>query len=983
MPDANIFWPVVEVGALAVVKGGTAPKSAWRRITNVLSQKRTLGRRPALWALTAGLLLPGGALAASVAQQADAVPAKAEPTAADIIVTGSRVISNGNNSPTPTTIVSASDLLKAQPGSVAQALQNLPVFQGSLGQGTGTGGSTGGPNGAANAVNLRNLGLFRTLVLFDGQRVQPSANTGLVTIDMIPQMLLQRVDVVTGGVSAVYGSDAISGVVNFVTDRKFDGVKLKAQYGISQVGDDPILDTGIAVGKKLFDGRGHFEASFEYFNDPGIFDQSHRANGNQWTIQGAGNSANPYRLYSNTRISSTTFGGLISSGPYAGMNFTQNGVLSAFRPGTATATNGFTSGGDGGYYNNSSLKGALRSKRMYGRFDFDVSDTTKFWLEGFGAFNRNTYANQSLGFSNVAISGQNAFLPGQYQYGTAATTFNMSQIPLNIGPHVSYFDTTSYWLNGGLSGNLGHGITWQVGASHGYSQQKQTVLRNINYAKLSAALDAVNDPSSGQIVCRVALTNPGLYPGCTPLNLFGPTAASSQALSYVTDTTTSWAATTLDELTGSINAAPFRTWAGPVNMALSGEYRKTGFNANTQVPPTDYADCTGLRFNCVVGGTRLHQVTFAVVPQVHQIVGEVALEGDVPLARDVHFLKALDLNLAARYANYNSFGGAWTWKAGVDWHLSDDLRLRATRSRDFRAPNLNDLYAGNTISRSNVVDQLTGATLINQQYSTAGNPALRPEVGNTLTLGLVYKPHWLPRFSFSADAYDIKISNAITAINGTSASVQQQCNTSNGTSPLCALIVRPAAVNGVAQNATFFYNIPVNAASLKTRGVDFEVNYATTIANRPLSLRVMATWQPTLRQVTPGLSDMDVSGAAYSSIGIGATPEWRATGFLNFSPTDTFTATLIQRWLSSLTWNADPSLVYAIPKIPAFGWTNLNLSWKPRTTDTEFYVNVTNLFNQTSPVFTSSQANPGVFGAYVATDDYIGRYFTVGARMKF
>ncbi|WP_206243461.1 TonB-dependent receptor domain-containing protein [Novosphingobium terrae] len=959
----------------------------------MLSRKQTLALSPALWALMASSLLPASAHAAGIAAQqgettpvvAPETPAAAKPTDNEIIVTGSRVISNGNNSPTPTTIISANDLLKAQPGTVASALQNLPVFQGSLGQGTGTGGSTGGPNGAANAVNLRNLGLFRTLVLFDGQRVQPSANTGLVTIDMIPQMLLQRVDVVTGGVSAVYGSDAISGVVNFVTDKKFNGIKLKAQYGISQIGDDPTLDTGIAVGKKLFDGRGHFEASFEYFNDPGIFDTSQRANGNAWTIQGAGTAANPYKLYSGTRVASTTFGGLINSGPLAGQNFTQNGVLSPFQAGGATGTAGFQTGGDGGYYGNTSLKGSLRSKRVYSRFDYDVTDSTKFWLEGFGAFNTNSYANQSLGFSNVAISAQNAFLPAQYQYGTAATTFNMSQIPLNIGPHVSRFDTTSYWLNGGLSGDLGSGIKWQVGASHGYSQQKWTTLRNINYAKLSAALDAVKDPSTGQVVCNVTLTNPGLYPGCAPLNLFGPSAASAQALSYVTDTTTSWATTTLDELTGSLNAAPFSTWAGPVNMALSGEYRKTGFDANTQVPPTDFVNCTGLRFNCgsAANPTRLHQVTFANVPHVHQVVGEVALEGDVPLARDVHFLKSLDLNLAARYANYNTFGGAWTWKIGVDWHVSDDLRLRATRSRDFRAPNLNDLYAGQTISRSNVVDQLTGATLINQQYSTAGNPNLKPEVGNTLTLGLVYTPHWLPHFSFSADAYDIKISNAITAINGTSASVQQQCNASGGTSSLCSLIVRPAAVNGVTQNATFFYNLPVNASSLKTKGIDFEANYATTIANRPISLRAMATWQPVLRQVTPGLSDMDVSGAAYSSIGIGATPEWRVTGFLNFSPTDTFTATIIQRWRSSLKWNADPTLVYAIPKIPAFGWTNLNLSWKPKTTETEFYVNVTNLFNQTAPIFTSSQANPGVFGAYVSTDDYVGRYFTVGARMKF
>ncbi|WP_206243454.1 TonB-dependent receptor [Novosphingobium terrae] len=916
---------------------------------------------------------------------------EAPPTLApsDILVTGSRVIANGNNSPTPVTVMSTRELQEIQPGSLVVALQNLPVFQGSLGQGTGTGGSTGGPNGASNAVNLRNLGLFRTLVLFDGNRVQPTANTGLVTLDILPQILMSRVDVVTGGVSAVYGSDAISGVVNFITDHHFNGVKLKAQIGVSQLGDDRIVDTGIALGSRLLDGRGHIEASLEYFDDPGIFDTGSRALGQGWAIEGAGTAANPYRLYSGVRVATTSAGGLIRSGPLAGLNFRQNGVLSPFAHGAATATPGFEVGGDGGYYGNTSLKAALRTRRAFARFDLDATDSTHLFLEGFGALNTNRYANQSLSFTNVAISAQNAFLPAAYRYATADTNFALSEIPQNIGPHVSIFDNHAYWLNAGAQGKLGLGWAWQIGGTHGMSQQIWTTLRNINYAKLSAALDAVSDPATGQVVCRVTLTNPGLYPGCAPLNLFGPTAASAQALAYVTDTTRSVATTSLDEASGSLTGTPFSTWAGPVHAAVSGEWRQTRFSAASPISPGDYADCTGLRFNCVAGATRLHQVTFAPVAPVHQAVWELALEGDLPLLKDAPLARALNLNLAARYADYDSFGGAWTWKAGLDWTISEEWRLRATRSRDFRAPNLNDLYAAQTISRTNVVDTLTGATLVNAPSSLAGNAGLKPEVGNTLTGGVVYTPRWLPHASLSVDAYDIRIANAIVTLNGSTATIQNICNASGGTASLCSLVVRPYdyANSTTANNATLFYNIPLNAAWLHTRGLDVEANYAARPLGRPLSLRVMATWQPVLRQTTPGLgADLNLSGYAYSPIaGVGSTPAWRATGVLSVSPADKFRVTLTQRWRSGLKWNADTSLVYAIPDIPSFGWTNLNLSWTPKGVmrESEFYLNIQNLFNAAPPVATNSQANPGVFGAYVSSDDYVGRYITAGVRLTF
>ncbi len=943
--------------------------------------------------LSKALLLSASALALTM-------PAHAQDAqnnnVAEVIVTGSRIISNGNNSPTPLTVVSTQQLLASTPSSVAAALQQLPVFQNSLGQTSGTGGGAAGPNGAANAPNIRSLGLYRTLTLFDGKRLQPSTDTGLVTIDMFPQMLLQRVDVVTGGVSAVYGSDALSGVVNFVTDSKFNGVSIKAQRGVSDRSDDKITDLGIAAGTNLFGGRGHIEGSLEYNNDPGILDMFSRRLGQLWQIEGSvvgstaapGSAANPFKLYSNVHNTSLTAGGLIRSGALANQNFAANGVLSAFQNGTATGTSGFQVGGDGAYNNDSSLKGALRAKRAFGRFDYDLTDEVHFYLEGFGAKNRNVYNDTTLSMNNVVLRTQNPFLPTAYQSGTATTTFTLSkQLGPQLGPHTKIFDLNSYYVNGGVEGEVG-GYKWEVGAAHGVSTQKWTTVRNINLQHLAAALDSVS--SGGNIVCRInadaITTNDDA--ACAPFNPFGPTAASAQSIAYLTDRSVGESKGRILDLTGSITGSPFSTWAGPVNVALSGEWRRVGLSATSEIPPEDKANCSGILYNCTQGTTNLHQVTFGITPLVHQNVKEAAAEAEIPLLKDAPLAHNLSINLAGRYANYNTFGDAWTWKVGGTWQVNDQVTVRATRSRDFRAPNLNNLFGPTTVGRGTVIDQLTGATLVNAPTQGGGNPNLKPEIGNTVTAGVVFRPEFIPGASVSVDLYAIKIEDAITALNGANVTVQKLCIASGGTSPLCELIVRPNAFTdtSTANNATYFYSRSINAAEIYTKGVDVEANYATRLVDRPLSLRVLTTYQPVLRQETPSIGTVDVAGYAYAPAGgLGSTPKWRVTAFANYAVTDQFKVTASTRWRSALDWNTDSTLVYAEPKIKSFWTANLNLSFSPKLENMqpELYVNIQNLFDKKPPIAINSSADAGRFGAYLASDDMVGRYYTAGVRLKF
>jgi outer membrane receptor protein involved in Fe transport len=261
------------------------------------------------------------ALAGIGAAQAQQTAAAAAAEPEQIVVTGSRIISNGNDMPTPVTIVSTDELLQSVPKSVMDALTDLPIFDGGRSPQTNVGNSS--QNNASHQFNIRNVGITRTLILYDGRRIGSTAPTGEVDADIIPQMLLQRVDVVTGGVSAVYGSDAVAGVVNFITDKTFNGVKAEGHVGISEYGDGMEERVGMAGGMTILDGHGHIEGSLEYYNNDGIAgaDKLQRP----WNFltrssQGGLTATSPGILCYYTRLESSSYGGYISKSTISSLN---------------------------------------------------------------------------------------------------------------------------------------------------------------------------------------------------------------------------------------------------------------------------------------------------------------------------------------------------------------------------------------------------------------------------------------------------------------------------------------------------------------------------------------------------------------------------------------------------------------------------------------------------------------------------------------
>jgi outer membrane receptor protein involved in Fe transport len=482
----------------------------------------------------------------------------------------------------------------------------------------------------------------------------------------------------------------------------------------------------------------------------------------------------------------------------------------------------------------------------------------------------------------------------------------------------------------------------------------------------------------------VTITNPGLADDCVPIDVFGPSAASAEAADYITDDVNFRSTTIQDDVTGGISGTLFSTWAGEARSALSAEYRNISYKSFASSAPGDSVDCTGTRYNCTAGGA-LNDFQFGQSPDgISNSVWEVAGETVVPLLKDSVIARELSLNGAVRYTHYETSGSYWTWKLGLDWKMSDWLRVRATRSRDIRAPTLYDLFAPTSAVPVRPTDLLTGLSPTVPSLNPS-NPNLTAEIGNTWTAGVVITP--AHNLSFAIDGYDIKISNAVTQIDGSNPTYQALCYASGGSSPYCALQIRPINyTNTTAANAPTAWIVEnVNLSQVETYGVDFEGNYSGKLFSRPMSLRALVAWQPHIYFRQPGVATIDQGGAAFGPTGYGATPRWRSTVYFRFSPVDHFTVDLQERWRSAMKLSGDPTQVFVSNHLDSFATTTVNLAWDvPGRNQFEFYLNVGNLFNADPPVggYSGNGTRAGLRDGFALGDDPRGRNFTFGVRLK-
>jgi iron complex outermembrane receptor protein len=922
----------------------------------------------------------------------------------DIVVTGSRVITDGSKAPTPITVIGAGELEAMAPTTLGDALYKLP----SLIQNNGLDipDSPGRPgdgrrNDGGTKINIHALGSNRTLVLIDGMRMAPTNATGSVSIETIPSQLLERVDIVTGGASAVYGSDAVAGVVNFVLDKKFKGLKLSAQTGISEQGDVPSKKFGIAAGANLFGGRGHIMISGEYYERAALPVMDRPYGPLVYLQTGKGSTATPFITSINVRRADSAFGGKVqtcagaaAACPALGQQFVADGILGPFNVGTTTNTSLQNSGGDGAYSPYSTALVSQKRKALFGRFDFKATPGINLYMQGswsradtFGYhFPDKLTPAGSLAQTATTTSGtgvaiffkNNPFLSSSAQTALgnngrldSTNVFSLGTYVVNLGAQGTagargrddYFN-----VMGGANGKVGR-FDWNVYFGRGQSDQTVTSLNNVNFQKQYASMDAVRT-ADGSIKCYAATqaATAARYADCVPLNAFGPTAITQAMEDYWAIDTTYRLTNRMDNVGAAISGTLFDGWAGPIVAGISGETRWdkfsiTGTNGDQALAKVD---CTGLRICSPTTG--LWGAPPLPSMAASRNVWEIAAEADIPLLRDVLFFKNLSVNIAGRHTVYSTSGPVNTWKVGAVWEAFSGVRFRGATSLDIRAPTLYDLFAPQSASVGGVNDLHTNRNQVGTTI-TGGNPDLVPEEARTWTGGVVLYPRFIPGLTLSADYYSINMKNALGQVSGASTAVQRICETSGGTHFYCSLIQRPLPFSDTSPNnfPTAFYNININAASRKVKGWDFEASY-----NRGgFSFRGLASYQPVNETVTfEGNTPGDRVG-----------PTWRVTTTAGYA-NKYFSIRVQNNWFSS--YDRDPKQ-YVSYHIPAFSTTDLNLQWTVRTKGGgKFYpfLNVQNLLNNQPPIVPIAT---GIGIQYPVPNGYdiIGRYFTFGVRTRF
>lgn len=898
-----------------------------------------------------------------------AVQAGADAGDDTIVVTGSRIAREGFDQPTPTTVIGEVELRQGARPNIQQVLNDLPQVRGT----TTPQVSNGNTSTGTAPVDLRGLGTQRTLTLFNGRRFVGENN-----LNFVPASLVKRVEVVTGGASAAWGSGAVAGVVNILLDTEFTGVSIGAQSGISSRGDGYRYGVDAAFGTDFAGGRGHFLIGGEYVNDTGVLARSTRPalNSPNFVPQGTGQA-----LVGDVNFGNVTVGGLITSGVLAGQTFNPDGTLSAFRRGTGVGAAAFPinmiGGADGiNLYDTIPVSSPFERLSTYARLSYEVGDAT-FWIDGtygrslsnapfFGDYT----VGGALGLPYLTIQASNPYLSQPIRDRLAAA----GETSFTLGRYFN--DILQLQFRGlreniegaiGVDGTFGNGFRYRAWYSHGEVKSDQAMKNSRLVRQFANALGAVS--SGGQIVCGInadaITTNDDA--ACRPINPFGAYNASPEALAYVTGTQRAFGTTKLDSAGFEVQGDLFSLWAGPVTVAVGGEARW-----EEQLASRDAFTIANV--------TNFGIPVFTSDTQGGFNVKEGFVEVALPLL-DSEALK-FDLNGAARYSDYSTSGGIWAWKVGGTGRLFQDILLRATHSRDIRAPNIGELFAVRSINIGVLNDQNRAPYQNTPGYNpaptavrtfTGGNPNLTPEISKTTVLGASFSPSFMRGFNLSVDYYDIRINGAIAALNGS----QLTLACANGNQSACANVTRDGTgtVIEVAANQQ-------NLATLETKGFDIEASYLLDLASvsngldGSLRLRALATYVDQLVFDTgvPAFAGatttrVDTAGDVGDNV-LRSTPKWRGTFTATYQG-DVVGFDIRARYIGG--GNYDRLRTTLIDnRIGSRTYVDLGVQFKVADRFTLFG-NVNNLFDRDPPLTTVSNF----------LYDVVGTYYTAGARVRF
>jgi outer membrane receptor protein involved in Fe transport len=943
--------------------------------------KRDIFATSSLLALVAGsLVCPHGAFAEDANQTAQNGPIE------EVVVTGTRIERSGYEAPTPLTVVSIEQIQQQATANVADFVNTLPALSGSQTP-SNTLASANGSEGI-NSLNLRNLGAGRTLVLLDGQRSVGAMLTGVVDVNSFPQQLISRVDIVTGGASAAYGSDALSGVVNFVLDKTFTGVKGELSGGVTTYGDDRNYKVALSAGTGFANDRGHLLLSGEIDNKDGILFPNRAWNDTGWGILNNPNytatNGQPKELV-RPQVSSSkaTLGGLIISGPLKGISFGPGGIPVVFNYG---ALNDGTNmmGGDWRsadiHNRGESLDTQESRQNAFLRISYDITDDINVYGQ-FSWTHTHSFAydlSQEF-YGGVDITTDNPFIPASVAAQAAAlklASFTMGTDNGDLPPGEELSDriiTRNVVGGNGKFDAFDTNWTWDAYFQNGISRQSEAIPDNINVNNYFEAIDAVRDPKTGAIVCRTVAQ--GIQDGCVPFNPFGTGVNSQAAKNFVLGINKRNEFLKQNVFSLSLNGDPFSNWAGPVSLATGIEHRSESVRGIAD--PLAY---TGVWY---VGN---YIPTFG-----SYTVTEGFVETVFPLAKDVPWAKTLDLNAAARFTGYSTSGFVTTWKAGLTYSPIDDVRFRVTRSRDIRAANLQELFAAGSTTNNALLDPFNNNITTNYVGTTSGNPKLEPEKADTTGLGVVLQPSFIPGLSVSVDYWNIDVKQAIGTVGAQD--IINFCFEGNQT--FCSAITR--GVPG-SYNALQIAIVPFNLAESIARGIDIDGTYRLPLASvvdswdGTLTFRMVATNY--LKAYTNDGVDEPTDSVGQNS-GMGP-PRWRWTGSATYD-LDPINISFSARGVSSGTINNQfvecasgcPVSTVLHPTIdnnylPGAIYFDMALAYKFGNGAQAFF-NVRNLADKDPAITPRGPANYP-FDQFLANPylyDVLGRVFRAGVRFKY
>ena len=882
----------------------------------------------------------------------------AEATAApltEVVVTGSRIKTPNETAISPISTVTAADITQTGLTRVEDVLNNLPMVFAGMNSTT-----SNGADGTAS-IDLRGLGNQRTLVLVNGRRLGPGLGDGrnYSDINEIPAPLIERIDILTGGASSVYGADAVAGVVNFVLNTHFEGVEVRAGYHFQEHhNSDSVaeaantahnypnppstVDTGfgkymsMVMGSNFADNKGNATLYATYDNQGAAlqksFDYSNcnlgpsgatgfRCGGSSTSRTGSFRAYNTAgaRLYNDTVDAATG-----NFRPFA------TGDLYNFAPENyyQVPNERWTMGGFLNYEVNSHATAYMELMFTRNSSEAQIAESGDFGIASVIPCN-NPLMNASelavvCSAANLAAQGNPTLTyPGGPAGGVGAPTLYILRRNVEGGPRIATFNTNVGRQVIGLRGDFTDAWTFDVYAQHSSVDSQNGNLNYLSNANIANALAVVPNPVGGAPTC-VSVLN-GSDPACVPWNIWAPGGVTAAALKYLSVPLLVDATQTEYLVDGSISGdlgkygVQLPTASSGLQINFGAEYRSESANF--------LPDELSQQGNAAGSG--------GPTPPVHGNfhVGEAFTELSLPLVTDHPGFEDLSFVAGYRYSNYTEGFTTNTYKLGLEWAPVKDVRLRATYQRAVRAPNLGELFTPQTVGLDGSVDNCaaplaagstttltTGYTFAQcaqsgvtaaqfgniapnpaNQYNglLGGNPALVPEVADTYGLGLVFTPTFIKNLSISLDYFDIKIKDVIGPIGGDV--ILNNCLNGVNTGTFCPLVHRAATGSLWLGNNGFVVDTNQNLGELSTKGVDVKGTYRVSLpAAGSLLFAMEGTYLKSI-STTPvsGQGSYDCQGFFGSTCGA-ADPTWRHVLNATWStPWDNLDLTLRWRYIGS------------------------------------------------------------------------------------